>query len=132
MTVETATHRIFQFLDAEIVPDNKLLVIATDDAFHLGVVSSRIHVVWALRAGGWLGVGNDPVYAKSRCFDPFPFPDCSDELKEAIRVVTEELTAHRKARQVEHPELYAHADVQRAREAKGRRALERGRRQYQG
>jgi type II restriction/modification system DNA methylase subunit YeeA len=67
-------HRIFQFLDASILPDNKLIAIATDDAAILGILSSKLHVVWAIRAGGWIGAGNDPVYVKSRCFDPFPFP----------------------------------------------------------
>jgi hypothetical protein len=104
-TVETATHRVFQFLDREILPDNMLVCIALDDPFYLGVLSSALHVTWALRAGGWLGVGNDPRYSKSRCFDPFPFPDCSEELKEQIRAVAEELDAHRKARQAEHPKL---------------------------
>jgi SAM-dependent methyltransferase len=104
-TVETATHRIFQFVDASILPDNMLVCMGLDDAFYLGVLSSRLHVIWALRAGGWLGVGNDPRYSKSRCFDPFPFPVCSDALKAEIRAVAEELDAHRKARQAEHPRL---------------------------
>ena len=104
-TVETAKHRFFVFLDGSILPDNMLVAIGSDDAFHLGVLSSRIHVTWALRAGGWLGVGNDPRYSKSRCFDPFPFPDCNDTLKSRIRAVAEELDAHRKARQAEHPGL---------------------------
>ena len=104
-TVETAKHRVFQFLDGAILPDNMLVAIGSDDAFALGVLSSRIHVIWALRAGGWLGVGNDPRYSKSRCFDPFPFPECSEDLKSRIRAVAEELDAHRKARQAEHPRL---------------------------
>ncbi|HUU24745.1 MAG TPA: type IIL restriction-modification enzyme MmeI [Methyloceanibacter sp.] len=104
-TVETASHRVFQFLDAEILPDNMLVCVALQDAFDLGILSSRIHVTWALRAGGWLGIGNDPRYSKSRCFDPFPFPECSEELPEKIRAVAEELDAHRKARQAEHPKL---------------------------
>lgn len=104
-TVETAKHRTFQFLDAAILPDNMLVCMGLDDAYYLGVLSSRIHVTWALRAGGWLGVGNDPRYSKSRCFDPFAFPDCSDALRAKIRAVAEELDAHRKARQAEHPGL---------------------------
>jgi hypothetical protein len=75
-TVETAKHRVFQFLDASILPDNMLVAIGLSDGFPLGVLSSRFHIIWALRAGGWLGIGNDPRYSKSRCFDPFPFPDC--------------------------------------------------------
>src|SRR5579875_776717 len=104
-TVETAKHRVFQFLDTTILPDNKLVNIGSDDAFHLGVLSSRIYVAWALRTGGWLGVGNDPVYVKSRCFDPFPFPDASDAQKAEIRALAEELDAHRKRQQAEHPSL---------------------------
>jgi hypothetical protein len=104
-TVETSKHRFFLFLEGSILPDNMLVAVGSDDAFHLGVLSSRIHVTWALRAGGWLGVGNDPRYSKSRCFDPFPFPDCSDDLKDRIRAVAEELDAHRKTRQAEHPGL---------------------------
>ena len=96
-TVETAKHRVFQFLDGATVPDNKIVVIASADAFHLGVLSSRIHGVWALAAGGALGVGNDPVYVKSRCFDPFPFPDATEAQRTVIRELAEELDAHRKA-----------------------------------
>ena len=41
-TVETAKHRPFCFLPASVNPDNMLVCIASDDAFHLGVLSSRI------------------------------------------------------------------------------------------
>ncbi len=99
-TVETAKHRTFQFLDASILPDNKLIAIALDDAFHLGVLSSRAHGAWALAAGSWLGVGNDPVYVKSRCFETFPFPDESTgltpELRQKIASLAEQIDAHRK------------------------------------
>jgi hypothetical protein len=81
-TVETTKHRVFQFLDSTILPDNMLIAIATDDAAELGILSSHIHLLWALRAGGWLGVGNDPRYSKSRCFDPFPFPDANNIQKQ--------------------------------------------------
>jgi hypothetical protein len=104
-TVETAKHRAFVFLDQTILPDNKLVAVASDDAFVLGVLSSRLHVVWALAAGGWLGVGNDPVYAKSRCFEPFPFPAATDDQKQRIRVLAEQLDSHRKRQQALHPDL---------------------------
>ncbi len=105
VTVETTKHRVFQFLDASILPDNMLVAVGSDDAFHLGVLSSRIHGTWALRAGGWLGVGNDPRYSKSRCFDPFPFPDANAIQKQTIRVIAEELDAHRKRVLAEHDHL---------------------------
>lgn len=102
-TVETAKHRVFQFLDASILPDNMLLAIGSDDGFTLGVLSSRVHVHWTQSVGGTLE--DRPRYTKSHCFDPFPFPECSEALKARIRAVAEELDAHRKARQAEHPRL---------------------------
>lgn len=88
-TVETAKHRVFQFLDGTVLPDNKLVAIALHDGFHLGILSSRVHGAWALAAGSWLGVGNDPVYVKSRCFEAFPFPDTdpTDKLGARIRAL---------------------------------------------
>ena len=104
-TVETAKHRVFQFLEGDILPDNKLIVLALDNAAALAVLSSRIHVTWALAAGSWLGIGNDPVYAKSKCFDPFPFPNASEAQKTRLRALGEELDAHRKAQAAAHPRL---------------------------
>lgn len=105
-TVETAKHRTFQFLDASVLPDNMLIAIASPDALHLGALTSQVHVEWALAAGGRLGVGNDPRYNKSRCFEPFPFPSddtgLTPALTERIRQLAEQLDAHRKARQAAH------------------------------
>lgn len=99
-TVETARHRVFQFLDANILPDNKLVAIALQDALALGILSSSLHGDWALATGSWLGVGNDPVYVKSRCFETFPFPDTdtglTPELRERIAQLAEQIDAHRK------------------------------------
>jgi len=98
-TVETAKHRVFMFLDGATVPDNMLIAIASDDAFHLGVLGSRVHVAWALAAGALMGVGNTPRYSKSRCFDPFPFPEATEPQKTMVRDLAERLDAHRKAAQ---------------------------------
>ena len=104
-TVETSKHRFFQFLDASVLPDNKLICIAHDDAYVLGVLSSRIHVAWALSSGSHLGVGNDPVYVKTRCFETFPFPDATEEQKSRIRDIAERLDAHRKRQLALHTAL---------------------------
>jgi len=82
-TVETSKHRFFQWLEESILPDNKLISIALDDAFNLGVLSSRIHVCWALASGGTLE--DRPVYVKTTCFETFPFPEASEKSKERIR-----------------------------------------------
>lgn len=104
-TVETAKHRVFQFLDASIVPDNKLFIIALYDGYSLGVLSSHLHVVWAMRSGSWLGVGNDSVYVKTRTFDPFPFPAATEAQKAEIGAIAEELDAHRKRVLAAHEHL---------------------------
>ncbi|WP_288253520.1 DNA methyltransferase [uncultured Hydrogenophaga sp.] len=105
-TVETAKHRVFQLLDISVLPDNMLIAIASDDPFHLGVLSSSVHVRWALATGGRLGVGNDPRYNKSRCFETFPFPDVdrAGVLAERISTLAEQIDAHRKTQLAAHPD----------------------------
>ncbi len=73
-TVETAKHRVFFWFPVSIAPEHKLIVITRDDDVTFGILSSRFHALWALAAGGRLGVGNDPVYNSTRCFETFPFP----------------------------------------------------------
>lgn len=102
-TVETAKHRVFQFIDASVLPEHKLVAIALEDAFSLGVLSSEVHAQWALAVGGRLGVGNDPVYSKSTCFDTFPFPSedtgLTPEIAQRIAQLAEQIDAHRKRQQ---------------------------------
>jgi hypothetical protein len=103
VTAETSKHRLFQFLDASILPDNRLTCVASADASHLGILSSSVHGAWALAAGGTLE--DRPVYNKTLCFDPFPFPACTPEATEAVRQIAERLDAHRKRQQEQHADL---------------------------
>lgn len=102
-TVETAKHRVFQFLDVSILPDNMLVAIGLDDAYSLGVLSSSVHLLWANTAGGTLE--DRPRYSKSRCFDPFPFPHANAVKKSEIGMLAEELDSTRKAVLSEHADL---------------------------
>lgn len=95
-TVETSKHRIFQFVEEGVRPDNMITAIGSDDAFYLGVLQSKIHLEWTLQTGGWLGFGNDNRYSKSKVFDPFPFPDPTPDQRAAITELAEELDATRK------------------------------------
>lgn len=108
-TTETSKHRLFSFIEGDILPDQKIRSVVSDDAFLLGVLSSVVHVSWAPRAGGRMGVGNDPVYNNTRCFEPFPFPSedtgLTPEMTERIRHVAEQLDAHRKTQQTAHEEV---------------------------
>ena len=104
-TTRTAKHRVFQFLPVKIVAESKVVCVASDDPFVLGVLSSSTHTLWALAAGGWLGVGNDPTYNHSDCFNKFPFPDPTPDQQARIRALAEELDAHRKRQQAAYPDL---------------------------
>ncbi|WP_345161708.1 class I SAM-dependent DNA methyltransferase [Pontibacter saemangeumensis] len=103
-TVATSKHRFFQFLNIDVLPDDALINFALDDAFHFGVLSSNIHISWTLATGSNLG-GNTPRYNNSVCFDPFPFPAATEAQQEQIRGIAEQLDAHRKQRQAQHPTL---------------------------
>lgn len=126
--VETAKHKTFQFLAANVLPDHKLIAIAVSEPVVLAVLSSRVHVAWALASGGQMGIGNDPVYNKSRCFEPFPFPNLDsteapsdanataagpdpgmvaggETLSARIGRIGEAIDAHRKRQQAAHPGL---------------------------
>lgn len=87
-TPETAKHRIFQFVDARTIPDHTIYVVASEDPFVLGVLSSRVHLVWARSAGGTLE--DRPRWNNTLCFLKFPFPERSGavaELGEALDVL---------------------------------------------
>ncbi len=105
-TAETSKHRAFVFIDGDVFPDQKIRVVATDDPLVLGVVSSRVHVRWALAAGGTLE--DRPVYNNTTCFEPFAFPSESAEtlsITEQIRTTAEELDRLRKRQQAAHATL---------------------------
>jgi hypothetical protein len=104
-TCRTAKFRVFTFLPSSFIPDAKIVAIALDDYYHLGVLSSKTHVEWAVATGAWLGVGNDSNYNHSDCFGKFPFPNATEEQKTGIRTIAEKLDGHRKRQQALHPTL---------------------------
>ena len=102
-TVETANHRWFRFLEADILPDNRLICIASDQSAVLGVLSSRLHRDWALVQGGTLE--DRPVYTKGACFDAFAFPDLSGDAGAEIGALAEEIDELRARVLERHPTL---------------------------
>ncbi|MGE0607503.1 MAG: DNA methyltransferase [Pirellulales bacterium] len=102
-TPETSKHRMFVFLPQGTLAEHPLIAIGLHDAYFLGVLSSRTHLVWALASGGTLE--DRPRYNKSVCFNPFAFPACEENRKVGIRDLGEQLDAHRKRQQALHPKL---------------------------
>lgn len=73
-TPRVAKHRFFVWLSVAVLPDSRLYAICKEDDFTFGILSSRIHEVWALANASRHGVGNDPTYNAGNCFGNFPFP----------------------------------------------------------
>jgi hypothetical protein len=67
------------------------------------VLHSRLHEVWSLRMGTWLGVGNDPRYTPTTTFETFPFPwspgqeDTGSPAYQAISAAAKQLHEERAA-----------------------------------
>ncbi len=74
VTPEVSKHRIFAWAPRPVLPDCKLMVVARNDDVTFGILQGRLHEIWALAAGSWHGVGNDPRYTPSTTFETFPFP----------------------------------------------------------
>jgi len=101
----TAKHFVFQFVDGDVLVESKVVAIALDDAFTLGILSSSVHILWAVAKGSRHGVGNDLTYNNSLCFESFPFPSCSPESVTRIRSLGEHLDSHRRRQLSSHPDL---------------------------
>ena len=97
-TVETSKHRFFQFLDANIRPDNRLVCIGVAKSFELAALSSRLHVVWTLAVGGVLE--DRPIYTKSSTFAPFPVARENEDNQ--LCLLGDRLDSFRKERLTEH------------------------------
>jgi len=71
-TPRVSKHRLFQWFDMTILPDNQIVVFARDDDYFFGVLHSRFHEKWALRMG--TSLEDRPRYTPTTCFETFPFP----------------------------------------------------------
>jgi type II restriction/modification system DNA methylase subunit YeeA len=102
-TPRVARHRLFAWASAPTLPDSRIYVIAREDDFFFGVLHSRVHEAWSLATSSRHGVGNDPTYNNTTCFETFPFPwppgqePAGDARVEAIAAAARELDAKRDA-----------------------------------
>ena len=74
VTPMVAKHRVFAWMPAVQIPENLCVAITRADDTAFGILHSRFHELWALRMCTWMGVGNDPRYTPTTCFETFPFP----------------------------------------------------------
>ena len=84
-TSQVSKHRLFSYVDGQVLPDATLVVFARDDDYFFGVMHSRIHEVWARAMGTQLReAGSGMRYIISACFETFPFPEPDDAQRAAI------------------------------------------------
>jgi len=91
VTPRVAKHRIFVWFPAETIPDSRVYVFARDDDYSFGILHCRVHEVWSLATSSRHGVGNDPTYNNTTCFETFPFPEPSEAQRAAIAEAAKEL-----------------------------------------
>lgn len=103
VTSLTAKHRVFTWVDSSTICDSTTVMFALYKPQYFGVLSSRVHVIWSLFAGGTLE--NRPRYNKTLCFETFPFPASSTDYESKIGQLAEQIDHHRKRQQAEHPDL---------------------------
>jgi methylase of polypeptide subunit release factors len=76
-TARVSKHRFFVFLPTAVLPDSRLYAICRDNDVTFGILSSRIHLVWAFANASMHGDGDEggrPTYNAKSCFETFPFP----------------------------------------------------------
>jgi len=79
-----AKYRVCLWFTLPTLTDDQTVVIAKDDDFTFGVLQSRIHDLWAYRAGTQVRERESGFRYRKECFETFPFPEPTDEQREAI------------------------------------------------
>ena len=93
VTPRVAKHRLFAWIAATTVADSATIAIAREDDYTFGVLHSHFHEVWSLAMGTQLETR--PRYTPTTCFETFPFPQPTDEQREAIGAAAAELNRMR-------------------------------------
>ena len=101
-TPEVSKHRIFIWMDTDVIPDHQVRAFARDDDYFFGVLHSRIHELWARATGTQLRESESGFrYTPSSTFETFPFPWApgkepkDDPRVQAIAQATKELVEQR-------------------------------------
>lgn len=88
-TSVTAKHRFFGWLEGGVLPSNSVVAFACSDDYTFGLLHSNIHVSWVLAIGTQLE--SRPRYIVSKCFETYPFPNPTNEQREAVAEIARRL-----------------------------------------
>ncbi|MDB9537307.1 N-6 DNA methylase [Dolichospermum planctonicum CS-1226] len=85
---------IFSRVNKDWLPNNSITVLALDDFYILGILTSNVHRVWVKAQSSTLE--DRTRYTHNTCFETFPFPQTVDiKIVQQIRTKTEELHEYR-------------------------------------
>ncbi|MDQ7047270.1 MAG: N-6 DNA methylase [Sulfurovum sp.] len=70
------------FVNSDTIISNAARVIYNAEAWTFGLLSSKIHILWVRAVAGRLKM--DMQYSNTLCYNTFPFPKISNQLKEEI------------------------------------------------
>ena len=92
VTPRVSKYRGFVWVTPGTLPDSAVVAIARDDDYTFGVLHSRFHEIWARAMGTQLREAESGSrYTPTTCFETFPFPESSEEHREAIAKAAREL-----------------------------------------
>ena len=95
-TPRVSKHRIFVWVQGDIMCNDSTDVFACDDDYTFGVLHSRIHEVWARDKGTQLREAESGFrYTPTTCFETFPFPEPTDGQRATIADAAAELHRRR-------------------------------------
>ena len=91
-TSMVSRHRMFSYIDGDVLPDATIIVFPRDDDYFFGVLHSRMHGLWALAMGTQLREAQSGArYTPTTCFETFPFPEPTEEQRAAVATAAAEL-----------------------------------------
>jgi hypothetical protein len=71
-TSNVSKYRLFVWIHKKVLPSHSLTIFAREDDYFIGVLQSKIHVLWSLKQG--TSLEDRPRYTPSTSFETFPFP----------------------------------------------------------
>lgn len=111
----SAVARRFQFVwcHPNWSPSNRTIVFALDESYHIGILTSSVHVRWATAQGGTFE--DRPHYTHTSAFETFPWPGPNAAQRRGIGRIADRLIDSRRAicldRQIGLTELYNEVDA---------------------
>ena len=90
-------HRIFAWVEAPAIANHSIGVFAREDDYFIGILQSRVHEVWSRAMGTQVRDRESGFrYTHTTCFETFPFPEPTDDQRDAITDIVKIIMWHRK------------------------------------